>query len=432
VVGAVGVAALIAGLMMRQPVLAAFGALLVIAGIVFALVRPSRPASAPGGGLAAAADVEASAAAQALEGIVAEWGRWVDARGLGTASDDPAAVAARYRAARNAVELDAERAEVRAALERARTGVAAFARRAAALCAPLLGEPVDEQPERTSELVNRARARVASARAAAQMAAEKGSTAAALVQEAEEVGARATDLRARAAASLSAACASEDEQAAREAELAARTEAEEAAVAYERLVEEVTELRTRLGSEGRENALAELRLAEETAVQRIGEGARAYVELALASRILGMARERFERDRQPAVVKNAEAAFVRMTGGRYSRVAVPLGGDSIEVFDHTGAAYTAALLSTGTAEQLYLALRIGLIEQLGEVGASLPILMDDIVAHFDPVRAREAASAIAELSGRRQVVFFTCHPATAELLAELAPDAVRLDIQPGC
>jgi uncharacterized protein YhaN len=430
---ALGAAAVAAGLVMHQTALTVFGAVLLLAGIGFALIRPSRAASgASAGSLSAAADVEATAASQALETVVAEWDRWVRSRGLGTGSDEPAAVAARYAAARSAVELNAGRGEVLAALERAESSATAFARRAAALCAPLLGEPVTDALERTAELVNRARARVAAARAADQVASEKAVAAAALARDAEEAGMRAADLRARAAASLSAACASEDEDVARAAQFAARAEAEEAGAAYDRLAVEVTELRTLLGSQGRENALADLRLAEEAAVQRIGEGARDYVELALASRILGLARERFERDRQPAVVKNAEAAFVRMTGGRYSRVAVPLGGDSIEVFDQAGAVSTASLLSTGTAEQLYLALRIGLIDQLGEVGASLPILMDDIVAHFDPVRAREAAGAIAELAQRRQVVFFTCHPGTADLLAELAPDAVRLELQPGC
>ena len=59
--------------------------------------------------------------------------------------------------------------------------------------------------------------------------------------------------------------------------------------------------------------------------------------------------------------------------------------------------------------------------------------MDDILVNFDPERAEEAARAIAELADENQVIVFTCHPPTADLLKARAPESllVKLDDHSG-
>jgi uncharacterized protein YhaN len=205
--------------------------------------------------------------------------------------------------------------------------------------------------------------------------------------------------------------------------------AEQVSDEFERLSNECTALRTSLDSERREGALAESRLEEETVRESMADGARDYAVLALASQLMSRAQERYDRDRQPEVLRAAQSAFAAMTNGRYPRISIPVGKDAIEVFDAASAATTPGRLSRGTAEQLYLALRIGLIEQLGDAGRGLPVLMDDILVDFSPDRLEPAARAIADLAQRRQVVFLTCHPATADLLCRVAPDAVRIELE---
>ena len=73
-------------------------------------------------------------------------------------------------------------------------------------------------------------------------------------------------------------------------------------------------------------------------------------------------------------------------------------------------------LSRGTAEQLYLALRFGPIEEFARHAEPLPVVMDDILVNFDAERAARAADAIRDLATRHQVIYFTCHAPTAELL----------------
>jgi len=55
--------------------------------------------------------------------------------------------------------------------------------------------------------------------------------------------------------------------------------------------------------------------------------------------------------------------------------------------------------------------------------------MDDILVNFDPKRASEAARAIAELANENQVIVFTCHPSTAEILTAHAPQAMVIKLQ---
>ncbi|HET6498254.1 MAG TPA: hypothetical protein VFH17_04300 [Coriobacteriia bacterium] len=86
------------------------------------------------------------------------------------------------------------------------------------------------------------------------------------------------------------------------------------------------------------------------------------------------------------------------------------------VFAHEradGTRVPLAGLSRGTSEQLYLALRFGLVERFVETsGEPLPIVMDDILVNFDEDRAARAARSIGALAGTCQVIYFTCHPTT--------------------
>jgi uncharacterized protein YhaN len=149
---------------------------------------------------------------------------------------------------------------------------------------------------------------------------------------------------------------------------------------------------------------------------RAAQAADRYMVDALAARLLDRARERFERERQPEVVRVAQQVFAEMTAGRYTGLTVPLDNSGITVLASDGTKRTSEELSRGTAEQLYLALRVGLISSLGELGRMLPILMDDVVVNFDPQRRASAVPAIAQLASKRQVLYFTCHPETADLL----------------
>ena len=143
---------------------------------------------------------------------------------------------------------------------------------------------------------------------------------------------------------------------------------------------------------------------------------RTWASTALASRLLAETRRRYERERQPDVVKAAQAYFRQITNGRYERIAAPPGEASVRVETESGEQLLPSELSRGTVEQLYLALRFGLIEEFARHAEPLPVVMDDILVNFDETRAARAAAAIGQLAATHQVIFFTCRAGTAAAL----------------
>jgi uncharacterized protein YhaN len=74
-------------------------------------------------------------------------------------------------------------------------------------------------------------------------------------------------------------------------------------------------------------------------------------------------------------------------------------------------------LSEGTRYQLYLALRIASLERYLERNPPLPLVLDDILIHFDDDRAAAAFAVLGELAERMQILFFTHHARDLTLAA---------------
>lgn len=160
---------------------------------------------------------------------------------------------------------------------------------------------------------------------------------------------------------------------------------------------------------------------------RVAALAREWTVRAVALRLLEETRQRYERERQPRVVQDASGYFERITAGAYERIVAAPGEATVRVEAATGSPRLTDELSRGTAEQLYLALRFGLIEQFARASEPLPVVMDDILVNFDADRAARAAAAVRQLAERHQVLYFTCHPWTAELLDPSAAGTHTLD-----
>jgi len=175
----------------------------------------------------------------------------------------------------------------------------------------------------------------------------------------------------------------------------------------------------RLQRSADESASAEMRLAEAGLVERITESLESYAVKMVAAGLLEDSLEAYEAERQPAVIQRAQEIFSALTGGRYTRVATPLGKFEPSVRSGSAVGKPPERLSRATAEQLFLALRLSYIENLADAHSALPVLMDDVLVNFDDVRRRAAAEVIADFAACRQVVFFTCHPATVEAFADV-------------
>jgi len=153
----------------------------------------------------------------------------------------------------------------------------------------------------------------------------------------------------------------------------------------------------------------------------LAEAAADWRRLTLARALILDTLERYERERQPAVMTRASALFAQVTEGRYAHVAFH--EDGLDVVDRQGQRLDIGVLSRGTAEQLYLCLRLGLAEEFAATQAALPLVLDDVLVNFDPQRALGMATAIATVAQHNQVMLFTCHPHVVDLLRTVRPSA---------
>jgi uncharacterized protein YhaN len=66
---------------------------------------------------------------------------------------------------------------------------------------------------------------------------------------------------------------------------------------------------------------------------------------------------------------------------------------------------TALWRSEGTVDQLYLALRLAVAEELTP---EAPLILDDILVRFDDIRHAAAMEIFRETAKNKQVLLFTC------------------------
>ncbi len=212
-----------------------------------------------------------------------------------------------------------------------------------------------------------------------------------------------------------------------------RSQAEEELQAIEAEIDEAKDKASRIGQQiddlERTEEASSLRLNLGVLQEKLQVRARQWVALTIGQTLLREARARYERERKPAVVQQGQYFFSMITRDRYPRLISPPGETQIQLEDRSGRRKALTELSRGTAEQLYLALRFGLVKEFSRRSESLPVVMDDILVNFDPERASEAAGAIAELANDNQVIVFTCHPETADLLKAQSPESLVIKLE---
>ena len=173
--------------------------------------------------------------------------------------------------------------------------------------------------------------------------------------------------------------------------------------------------------------LDELKLRHQQLLTQQEESAQRYATLLLAQRMLQSAINAWESKSQPEVYRQASHFLSLMTDGRWEKVSLSSQG-VVQVTDAAHGVCEPVNLSMGTCQQLYLALRMALLQQADNVGRAIPVFADDILVNFDAARRRGAARALAELARTRQVVLFTCHEEVVKALRKADPGLTELEL----
>ena len=147
--------------------------------------------------------------------------------------------------------------------------------------------------------------------------------------------------------------------------------------------------------------------------------------------LLQEADRRFREQHQPELLRRAGEYLATITDQRYARLLLAdTDGEVSFKLSHDESPYPVpviAPLSTGTREQVYLALRLAAVDQLDGEGERLPLFLDETLVNWDPARRDRALALLATIAKDRQVFVFTCQPEAAQALEDRGARLVVLD-----
>jgi exonuclease SbcC len=97
-----------------------------------------------------------------------------------------------------------------------------------------------------------------------------------------------------------------------------------------------------------------------------------------------------------------------ITAGQYQEVKV---AESylISVKDHTDSIRNLQYFSNGTLDQVYFALRLGIVELAFNQEHKLPLFLDDAFVQYDDKRLASTLNFLLDYAEQHQVLLFTCH-----------------------
>ena len=141
--------------------------------------------------------------------------------------------------------------------------------------------------------------------------------------------------------------------------------------------------------------------------------------LVLAAAIVRRAEREVRERYAPAWLQSASRYLEAITHGRYGAIAIieTPGGEPVLEVTRAGEAMPVRVgppLSRGTLEQIYVAVRLALVDAI-DADARLPMFLDELFAHWDSHRLDALVRVLGAVEGR-QVVVSTCHAALADRL----------------
>ena len=168
-------------------------------------------------------------------------------------------------------------------------------------------------------------------------------------------------------------------------------------------------LQNRLGQyQGRMELIGsaeDLQLQHKRICDRIARLEDTYTALTIAQETLMQARSELQRRFAPRITRRAQTLLSAMTAGRYQNLTM---GEDFSLRASAGredVQYDAIWRSDGTIDQLYLALRLAVAEELTP---EAPLVLDDALVRFDDTRMAAALDILREMAKSKQVICFTC------------------------
>ncbi|WP_404306785.1 AAA family ATPase [Neorhodopirellula lusitana] len=181
---------------------------------------------------------------------------------------------------------------------------------------------------------------------------------------------------------------------------------------------------------GDDDRLMTARLELGCVERQLNQLARRWQTLATASCLLEDVCGTVENERQPETLREASSFLNQLTDGKYNRIWTPLGSNQLKIDDSHGKSLPLEVLSRGTGEAVFIALRLSLAAAYSRRGVMLPLILDDVLVNFDGARADHAARTLqtfAELG--HQVMMFTCHDHIVDIFHNIGVEVREMPAQ---
>jgi hypothetical protein len=113
----------------------------------------------------------------------------------------------------------------------------------------------------------------------------------------------------------------------------------------------------------------------------------------------------------------------RLTDGHYRRIWMPLDNRNLRIETDKGESLPLDVLSRGTREAVFIALRLALVTSFARRGTTLPLVLDDVLVNFDSGRVRLAAEVLCDFArSGHQIIMFTCHEHITDIFEDAKAD----------
>ena len=142
--------------------------------------------------------------------------------------------------------------------------------------------------------------------------------------------------------------------------------------------------------------------------RQIKELTKQYDAISLALETLRSSNAELQTRFSPLLSQAAGRIYGKLTKGRYEKIIFGKNLDASARATGEPVSRDVISLSEGTADQLYLALRLAICELVLPTDDPCPIVLDDALSSFDDDRAAAALDLLREMAGTRQIILFTC------------------------
>ena len=172
---------------------------------------------------------------------------------------------------------------------------------------------------------------------------------------------------------------------------------------------------------GGDDAAAQAEARRQEALTEIRDVSGRYVRVRSSALLMQWAIDRYRREKQAPLLRRAGRLFATITGASFESLRVDYDEKDkpyLTGLRPSGEVVRVSGMSSGTADQLFLALRIAAVEDYLDHGQAMPFVADDLFINFDNDRAGAGLRVLGELSRKTQVLFFTHHAHLLDIARE--------------